>query len=295
MAHLAQASKRRRLNEAASTLSRPFKSPLRTPLQKRENGDEKDESLADTKTTNNQTIRSSDEVKGQTTEVQSSTKSGDSSTTKLAVDDDNNSKVQSQPHSQSPHTIANNRNRKLPIYSQQRFASYSSKSDPELSALQKQHSALQSRLFALRSELDTAQQALRIESSNKDKELEALIAKWRAVSQEAADELFASARERVLRMGGVAAWRERENRRREMERWYDADSLADVDYDEAELESRRAEMADDVDLDDSHNKENQTTEPEEEVCYAIIPGELSIKVPKKKDRSILTYCSFSPF
>lgn len=269
MAHLAQASKRRRLNEAASTLSRPFKSPLRTPLKKRENGDENDQS---------QTAQNGDEVKGQTTKVQSLTGNGDRSTATLADKDDNSNNSQSQPHShsQSPHTIANNnRNRKLPIPLQQRFASFSSssKSDPELYALQKQHSALQSRLSALRSELDTAQQALRIESSNKDQELEALIAKWREVSQEAADELFASARERVLRMGGVAAWRERENRRREMESWYDADSLGDIDYDEAELDGRRAEMADDVDLNHRHDKGNQTKEPEDEVCYAIIPSD----------------------
>ncbi|KAL1962529.1 hypothetical protein VTN77DRAFT_9404 [Rasamsonia byssochlamydoides] len=276
MAHLALASKRRRLNEAASTLSRPFKSPLRTTQKKQ---DEEDKSVADIKATADQkdkTTQSSEEVKGQTTEVDSSIKNDhESASTTTLRDDDNNDSSKSQ----SPLTPANRNNsssRRFPIALQKRFSSsfpssYTSKSDPELYALQKQHSMLQSRLSALRSELDTAQQALRIESSNKDKELEALIAKWRTVSQEAADELFASARERVLRMGGVKAWRERENQRREMERWYDAEEerWAGINDDDevAELESRRAEMADCVDDgpdDRRHSRGKQMKETDDE-------------------------------
>jgi hypothetical protein len=84
--------------------------------------------------------------------------------------------------------------------------------DPELLRLQKQESALQSRLAALREELNVAKQALRIESSNKDAELEGLVTKWRHASQEAADEVFAGAQERVTKMGGLAAWRVRSKR-----------------------------------------------------------------------------------
>ena len=84
--------------------------------------------------------------------------------------------------------------------------------DPELLHLQKQERALQSRLAALREELNIAKQALRIESSNKDAELESLIKKWRLASQEAAEEVFAGAQERVARMGGLAAWKERSKR-----------------------------------------------------------------------------------
>lgn len=84
--------------------------------------------------------------------------------------------------------------------------------DPELLRLQKQERALQSRLAALREDLNVAKQALRIESSNKDAKLEGLIKKWRLASQEAADEVFAGAQERVARMGGLAAWKERSKR-----------------------------------------------------------------------------------
>lgn len=84
--------------------------------------------------------------------------------------------------------------------------------DPELLHLQKQERALQSRLAVLREGLDVAKQALRIESSNRDAELERLIKKWRLASQEAADEVFAGAQERVAQMGGLAAWKERSKR-----------------------------------------------------------------------------------
>ncbi|KAJ5091359.1 Tetratricopeptide-like helical [Penicillium alfredii] len=89
------------------------------------------------------------------------------------------------------------------------FSPRSPLADPEILVLQKQQRALQSRIAALRSEVDNARQALRIESSTRDAELEALIIKWRVVSQDAADEVFVGARERVARMGGMATWRER--------------------------------------------------------------------------------------
>jgi hypothetical protein len=129
-------------------------------------------------------------------------------------------------------------------------------SDPTLSALQKQQRNLQSRLSALRSELDIVQQASRIEASNKDQELQGLIEKWKAVSQEAAEELFAAAREKVLRMGGVEVWRDRMKKKREI--WYeegegsgrrDGNEDEDEGEDEGELEKRRAEVLDQLDYD----------------------------------------------
>lgn len=42
-----------------------------------------------------------------------------------------------------------------------------------------------------------------------------LIDRWRAASQAAAEEVFASTRDRVNRMGGVGAWQEREREQRE--------------------------------------------------------------------------------
>jgi len=81
--------------------------------------------------------------------------------------------------------------------------------DPEYLSLQQQHSALVLQLSKLKQSLDTAQQALKIQSSSTDAELEVLIRKWQLASREAAEELFAGAKDRVNRMGGVGAWRER--------------------------------------------------------------------------------------
>ena len=90
-----------------------------------------------------------------------------------------------------------------------------SKPSPELLALRRQQASLQSALSTARAELDTYAQALKIEESNKDKELEALIKKWRLVSKDAAEEVFGGVRDRVNRMGGVKAWRDAEKKKRE--------------------------------------------------------------------------------
>src|ERR1700733_4840087 len=81
--------------------------------------------------------------------------------------------------------------------------------DSEYLSPQKQHSALVLQLSKLRQALDTAQQALKIQSSNTDVELELVIGKWQRISREAAEELFVDAKDRVNRMGGVGVWRER--------------------------------------------------------------------------------------
>ncbi|MCJ1251317.1 hypothetical protein MMC30_008549 [Trapelia coarctata] len=80
----------------------------------------------------------------------------------------------------------------------------------KLSSLQRQHTTLLSQLSALCSTLDTHTQALKIESSSKDAELSRLVEVWRSASQAAAEELYGGVRDRVNRMGGVGAWRERE-------------------------------------------------------------------------------------
>jgi SEL1 protein len=126
------------------------------------------------------------------------------------------------------------------------------------------------RLSSLRAELDTTQQALRIESSSRDEELEALILKWRAASQDVAEELFASARDKVFRMGGVRAWKERAKKSRE--RWDGGeDDLATwgQDLDEDELERRKAEILDSIDTDSRAERDGgreDEDDDDQEVC-----------------------------
>lgn len=164
-------------NSASSTLSKPFKSPLRT---------REVSSLLPTPTP----------------DVAGAPK--DKPTTATSATPAENADRFVSPQSNS-HSLAT---AKAPKAALERRALLA---DPELVNRQKQQRSLESRLATLRTELDNAKQALRIETSNKDAELEALVIKWRRISQEAADEVFAGAQERVTMMGGMAAWRDRSN------------------------------------------------------------------------------------
>ena len=140
------------------------------------------------------------------------------------------------------------------------------RSDPDIAAAQKEQRALEQRLRSVRTDVDVLEQALRItrqrrrqqqqqqqqqQQSNHpenqdgtpaattmtgDERLESLIAKWRAASRQAAEEVYTGARERVDRMGGVAAWREREREKaehRQSNNWgWDTAGAARTGYDD---------------------------------------------------------------
>lgn len=183
--------KRRRLDVPA-TLSKPFKPPLRKPIA----------------------IDPPPKCAPQTPEA-----------VRLAIDEARfisaSPEYKSSPgyFLSSPSTSSVNHVRRpiVPRHSGLSTPTRSPLGDPETLALQRQQSVLRGRLALLRTELDAANQALRIESSTKDSELAALIIKWRSVSQKAADEVFEGAQERVKRMGGMEAWREQS--KRDTSRW----------------------------------------------------------------------------
>ncbi|KAL8732974.1 MAG: hypothetical protein Q9166_002372 [cf. Caloplaca sp. 2 TL-2023] len=79
-----------------------------------------------------------------------------------------------------------------------------------LDKLQKQHTSLLNTLSSLRARLETTNQALEIEASSTDAELEMLIKKWRSTSREAAEEVFVGMKEKVDGMGGWKQWKRRE-------------------------------------------------------------------------------------
>ncbi|EXJ70688.1 uncharacterized protein A1O5_05678 [Cladophialophora psammophila CBS 110553] len=115
--------------------------------------------------------------------------------------------LSSSPHQSSPDIKPDIVRLSLPRASGLRSSSRLTAVDPESRDLQKQHTALSFRLNQLRQSLEIAEEALQIEASKQDDELRALIARWRTVAQDAAEELFADAKERIDRMGGVAHWR----------------------------------------------------------------------------------------
>jgi hypothetical protein len=113
------------------------------------------------------------------------------------------------------------------------------------------------RLTQLSQSLENAEQALQIEASYQGTELEKLIAKWRTVAQEAADELFVDAKDRIDSMGGVSAWRRRAEE--DSRRWYD-------DEDEKKQAQKSASASDDVQSQDkpTTTDRQELSEPEED-------------------------------
>ncbi|BCR86635.1 putative DNA repair protein Dds20/Mei5 [Aspergillus chevalieri] len=227
MASVNMSAKRRRLENATSTLTKPFKSPLRRPVQASE--------------TNNQKV---DDKSSATTSPHSTTTEKGESNTPAATSTPLPTKTTTIPTT-TPGPTFQTRKRKTTTTGINTITPTKKSPillDPELSTLQKHYRTLQSRLATLRTDLDTSQQALRIESSDRDTELESLIAKWRAISQDAAEEVFAGAQERVARMGGMGAWREQMRsqqerwKREEMEDWFGSGEAAggELDYGDAE-------------------------------------------------------------
>jgi len=227
----ANLAKRRRLNDPSSALSKPFKSPLRAVPKA------SDASLSDPKPIED-SVRHKPEHKSQLT----ASPSKDTNTTppapllpKTPVRGAPNASLRSSPTK-----------------------------DPTVLALQKQHSQLLRTLSELRSALDTAQQALKIESSNTDDELDVLIAKWRFASREAAEEVFRGAKDRVNRMGGVGAWREKS--RQKPFAWDEDDRAGqnpDIDEDDLndeqkdELARRKEELAEEMEAERERLREKE--------------------------------------
>lgn len=206
MTTLSYSTKRRRLNDAASALSKPFKSPLKAATRPFEGGENNGEKAVDT---NN----GQEQKKDLTAAIRSSHLDAHPTTASTG---------KSTPTDPSTAHL---------------------KEDSNLHVLEKQHSDLLVQLNRLGQSLDTAQQALKIASSSTDTELETVITKWKLASREAAEEVFRGAKDRVNGMGGVGAWRERS--RKKPDGWDDENPQPDLRYmseeQREEIQMRKAE------------------------------------------------------
>jgi Swi5-dependent recombination DNA repair protein 1 len=77
----------------------------------------------------------------------------------------------------------------------------------------------------LRNEIQLISQAHALATSTEDDDLQILTDRWRTASRAVAEELFASTRDRVNRMGGVGAWREREKEAKERTQNWDREEM----------------------------------------------------------------------
>ncbi|KAE9968217.1 hypothetical protein BLS_005964 [Venturia inaequalis] len=137
--------------------------------------------------------------------------------------------------------------------------------------LSRQNRTLETSILRQKQDLDTLKQALAILSSPKSLELEDLAEKWRTASRLAAEEVFAGARDKVNKMGGVGAWRERENERANFGKQWDEPPPTNDD--------------DDTDDDDEETSEEEEEDEEDErVDKADKPIKLSKKEMKQLER-----------
>lgn len=202
-------AKRRRLNDATSTLKKPFKSPFRTPLRPTTGSDPPCSGSPNTSTAAGSLPYS----------------------TPLIASGTVHNEV-SQPESvlatPAPSTQPN------PPKSLTLRSSFSTPTRP----VQKKtpsKTSLTRELMQLRSEIQILTQAHALATSTKDDNLQVLIDRWRTASRAAAEELFGITRDRVNRMGGVGAWKEREKEAKERTmKW---------DLEEREAERERMEEA----------------------------------------------------
>lgn len=185
-------SSKRRRTDAATALSKPFKSPLR---------------------------RSAPTNTGDTPSKPVASRTPEDTHIPVTPDIPVESKSTSNPPESTTTTtttpVPPRRKRILQLCSplSQSFQT----SDPEILKLQKEHREIKSKVDALTTELEIATQALNLEKNPKYIEIPTLITKWRLASQDAADEVFVGAKERVNRMGGMAAWKEQS--KRDAARW----------------------------------------------------------------------------
>lgn len=178
--------KRRKLNDASANLKKPFVSPLRATKPNR---------APLTETTSNSNVRPY---------IPSSL----AHTVKPAYPASEHTPA--APKTKIIHGNA------IPLRKQPPTAwSSRKKATPEEIAAQKANTSLELQIRKVQNDLDTLKQGRHIANTSTDADLGALIEKWRLASQSVAEELFGSVKERVCRMGGVAAWREMEKRKYE--------------------------------------------------------------------------------
>ncbi|KAI7241260.1 hypothetical protein KC330_g629 [Hortaea werneckii] len=180
--------KRRKFNDANKTLKKPFVSPLRNahaqrpPLQE----DHKSGNAPYTPSTLAHTVRVADEDESP-----------------------KNESTVSKVNPTTPVPVIKSQSRRIPPG----FTTSSRRTDPAELAAQKALTSLELQIRSLRTDIDALNQSNQISTSNTDAELEQLTEKWRLASQQASEDLFGHVKERVCRMGGVAAWRESEKQK----------------------------------------------------------------------------------
>ncbi|KAM0709745.1 hypothetical protein Q7P35_003785 [Cladosporium inversicolor] len=219
MASPPMTAKRRRLNNATNTLSKPFVSPLKT---------------ADALKTPAKSRRSDAIVTGNSSHVPSTL-----AHTITAA----HSVPPPKPQSARPSAITPVRSNPVRKYAYS--TPFAKRSDPAEQAAQKEITSLELQIKAVRNDIDALKQAAKY-TSDTDNDLEELAVKWKLASQAAAEEIFGSVKERVNRMGGVEAWRDSEKQKYERSNGIGEFAEPEVEDDaDCEFDSQGEELPED--------------------------------------------------
>lgn len=138
-----------------------------------------------------------------------------------------------------------------PLLRQSALPQSEDNTDPETGAAitvaQRTQTALITHIAQVRQDVNALTQAISLASGTKDDALNALIDRWTSAAREAAEEVFSLTKDKVNKMGGVGAWREREHEQREWQKqWDDPHGGADM-RDDATDDGDESEAADDID------------------------------------------------
>ena len=218
-------AKRRRLNNASNTLTRPFVSPLKSA----------DAANASSTTTPTKNRRSDVPANSKTPYVPSTlAHTINAATSRIPY--------KPQSNSASAHTPNRATSVRRPAYA----TPFAKRLDPAEQALQKDITAIELQIKAVRNDIDLLNQAAKYSSDATDHDLEELAMKWKLASQSAAEEIFGTVKERVNRMGGVQAWRDSEKQKYErssgMGEYAEPEKVDDAD---CEFDSQGEELPED--------------------------------------------------
>lgn len=219
MASTPMTAKRRRLNNATNTLSKPFVSPLKT---------------ADALKTPSKSRRSD--------VIAISNPSYVPSTLAHTI---NAASLAPLPKPQSSRPSAITPVRSNPVRKYAYSTPFAKRLDPAEQAVQKEITSLELQIKAVRNDIDALNQAVKY-TRESDNDLEDLAVKWKLASQAAAEEIFGSVKERVNRMGGVEAWRDSEKQKYERSNGIGEFAEPEVEDDaDCEFDSQGEELPED--------------------------------------------------
>lgn len=215
-------AKRRRLNNASHTLSKPFVSPLKT-------------ASANNLKTPSKSRRS--EV------IATSNPPYVPSTVAHTI---NAATATQSPKPQAVKSSAITPGRSSSVRRNAYSTPFAKRSDPAEQAVQKEITSLELQIKSVRNDIDALNQAAKYTNESSDNDLEELALKWKLASQAAAEEIFGSVKERVNRMGGVEAWRDSEKQKYERSNGIGEFAEPEVEDDaDCEFDSQGEELPED--------------------------------------------------